>query len=187
MAAELRTGNPTLFSAVPPRLCDLDPNHSTSWSLVSLCLSPPPPPTLPPLTLAKLFQEIRVSLSSSARPHKRKALLASLLLNINNGISIVYYKPEKEVPRALGEMAKRIIRPFRPQTFSGPQVKLERQMRFPLQQPLYSSMWLLLAPHNSCSFQPPAPHAMIAFPPASACPGLFQDVPPRPAPSLPTT
>lgn len=104
LAAELRSGNPTLVSALPPLLCDLDPNHLTFWALVSPMPFPSPSPHPPTSHTGQIISEkrTRVSLSSLERPHKRKALLASLLLNINNGISIVYYKPEKEVPRALG-------------------------------------------------------------------------------------
>lgn len=42
-----------------------------------------------------------------------QALLASLPLNINNDISIVYYKPlkKKKLREPRVEMAKRIIRP----------------------------------------------------------------------------
>lgn len=107
------------------------PWASLSGLRVSLWLRPcwlPLPSHPPPPTLAKLCikNDLRV-LELLERPHKCKALLASLLLNINNDISIVHYKPEKK-PKTSVEMAKRIIRPSGPQAPSGPHATLGRQM-----------------------------------------------------------
>lgn len=87
------------------------------WVSVSLWLCPLlAAPALPPSTshTGQIVHKKRSqgSLSSLERPHKCKALLASLLLNINNDISIVHYKPEKKLPEPWVEMAKRIIRPL---------------------------------------------------------------------------
>lgn len=70
--------------------------------------SPPPP------TAAQAFYQKRTqgSWSSLERPHQCTALLASLLLNINNDISIVCNKLKKELQEHWVEVATRIMRPL---------------------------------------------------------------------------
>lgn len=113
------------------------------------------------------------SLSSLERPHKCRALLASLLLNINNGISIVYYKPEKKrLQEPWVEMAKSVIRPLRATDPSRPLSKMrktnaDRVLLAPLLHQCGSSRlctnhalprlqhsWLLHSPHPSVYLGP---------------------------------
>lgn len=132
------------------------------WASVSLWLRPLlAAPALPPSTshTGQIVHKKRSqgSLSSLERPHKCKALLASLLLNINNDISIVHYKPEKKLQEPWVEMAKRIIRPLRATGPFRPSRNIRKAdvggvLRFPFQPPAQFNL------------APPGPTRIMLFP-----------------------
>lgn len=142
--AEPQTGNPSAQSQ-PSFISTVPGPWDSLWASVSPWLRPLlAAPALPPSTshTGQIVHKKRSqgSLSSLERPHKCKALLASLLLNINNDISIVHYKPEKKLQEPCVEMAKRIIRPLWAAGPFRPSHKIRKAnvggvLRFPFQPP----------------------------------------------------
>lgn len=176
--AEPQTGNPSARSQPSSISTVPGPRHSL-WASVSLWLRPSlAAPALPPSTshTGQIVHKKRSqgSLSSLERPHKCKALLASLLLNINNDIIIVHYKPEKKLQEPCVETAKRIIRPLRAAGPFRPSRKIRKAnvsgvLRFPFRPPAQFNLappgptriMLCPVPRNPC--QKHVPHLYTVY------------------------